>query len=56
MLWIIEYIKMMTCHHDFVYDEGKLEKTASDGSTQSGLRFSMTCKKCGYHKSGWKFM
>lgn len=57
MRWLVSYIRSVFCKHDW-------EKMESHCSTKSdfiferrkqGLRVSATCKKCGWHRSYWKF-
>lgn len=55
MRWLIWYIKSCFCKHEFKYEEAFVTtKAVYDGSRQ-GLVVSVTCSKCGYHKSYWKF-
>lgn len=41
----------MKIYKNFVF-RGDERKT--DWSTRRGMKISLTCKKCGYHKSFWK--
>lgn len=51
MRWLIEYIRSLFCLHEYKYDEDFVKGVCKDGT-----RVSVTCTKCGYHKSYWKFM
>jgi hypothetical protein len=54
MRWLINYFREMFCKHDFVYAE-EFSSRKSEFGNRNGVRVSATCKKCGYHKSYWKF-
>lgn len=56
MRFIINYIRECFCNHDFKYDEEYCEELKYFQTIKtSGTKVSKTCKKCGYHKSYWKF-
>jgi hypothetical protein len=61
MKWLIHYIRQCFCKHDFEKSEGQGQESAwsyeLDKSviTRSGTKVSLLCKKCGHHKSFWKF-
>lgn len=55
MLPLFEYIKMMMCNHDLEYSERDASVTDDHGQKRTGPIYCMICKKCGHHKSGWKF-
>lgn len=52
---IINYLRSLFCKHDFTYEEKHCTVTSDLGSSKAGLKVSRTCKKCGWHKSYWKF-
>lgn len=54
MRTIINYIKTLLCKHDWLISEGFVTKEKY-GYSAAGIRVSMCCKKCGYHKSFWKY-
>lgn len=55
---IINYFRQCLCKHEFEFDE-ILCHSEGDSLLGGGYRnkpmISMLCKKCGYHKSYWKF-
>lgn len=55
MTYIINYIRRMFCKHEFQYDEKHSTHYIDDKITRQGTKVSRTCKKCGWHKSYWKF-
>lgn len=56
MITIINYIRSLFCKHDFEYEERNFKKYDLFGEVvRNGIKASMLCKKCGYHKSFWKF-
>jgi len=54
MRTIISYIMQILCKHDFLYEE-KWCKFNRTFRSKEGTKISRTCKKCGYHKTYWKF-
>lgn len=51
---IVNYLTSLFCKHDYNISE---QWSIRDVGFQikEGYRVSMLCKKCGYHKSFWKF-
>jgi hypothetical protein len=56
MRTIVNYLRQVFCCHTFVEDEHRVAKTSEWGSTKEGIRVSLLCSKCGYHRSFWKYM
>lgn len=54
MEWIVNYIRRCFCTHDLVFESKYCESTSEFG-IRKGERISVTCKKCGHHRSYWKF-
>ena len=54
MRTIVDYFRQVFCKHDWLIEEGKVSKK-TDFETKDGWMVYMRCKKCGYHKSHWKF-
>jgi len=54
MRWLIEYIRSLFCKHDFEYENIEAS-SSSDFHFREGVKVSRTCRKCGYHKSYWKY-
>lgn len=54
MRWLINYIRSCFCKHDLKFEEEWCERK-SDLGDRCGDKVSVTCKKCGYHKSYWKY-
>lgn len=54
MRWLFNYFRQVFCKHDFDFDESFYEERSDFGSRR-GKKISMICKKCGYHRSFWKF-
>jgi hypothetical protein len=52
---LINYFRESFCKHDFEREEGEAIVNTNMSKT-SGTRISATCKKCGYHKSYWKYI
>jgi len=50
MRCLINYFRQCFCQHEFEFDE-VFAKGEFGGQ---GIRISMLCKKCGYHRSKWK--
>ncbi|OWK34662.1 hypothetical protein [Fimbriiglobus ruber] len=50
MRWLVNYFRQCFCKHEFEREEGYCK-----GNFQSGVRISLLCTKCGYHRSFWKF-
>jgi len=55
MKWLINYFKECFCNHDFNYEEKYYVEKSDFCGSREGDKVSVTCKKCGYHKSYWKF-
>ena len=55
MRTIVQYIRSLFCKHEFVFSEKFKEVSIAGEPEISGTRISMLCKKCGYHKSFWKY-
>ena len=56
MRWLVNYIRSVLCKHDWEREEAICSKRFFiDSPEQIGVRVSATCKKCGWHKSYWKF-
>jgi hypothetical protein len=55
MKFLIDYFTQLFCTHAFEYDEQFYKETDSFGGYKTGIRVSVTCKHCAYHKSYWKF-
>jgi hypothetical protein len=56
------YIRQTFCKHEFIYEEKEIKEedwyNADDeiwNKGREGVKVSITCKKCAYHKSYWKF-
>jgi len=56
MRTIVNYLRQVFCCHTFVEDEHRVAVTSEWGSTKEGIRVSLLCSKCGYHRSFWKYM
>jgi len=55
MIWLINYFRCMFCKHEFEKSE-KAFTVSFDGEViRDSIKISLLCKKCGYHKSFWKF-
>lgn len=56
MRTIINYLRSLWCTHEFEYDEIHYQTFGyNDEIIKQGMKVSRTCKKCGWHKSYWKF-
>lgn len=56
MRTIINYFRSLWCTHDFKYEETQYTKWGYDNEViRAGPKVSRTCKKCGWHKSYWKY-
>lgn len=57
MRWIINYLRSCFCKHDWEKEEIIIDNYKDEwgGSKTNWPKVSATCKKCGYHKSYWKF-
>lgn len=53
MRTIVNYLRSVFCKHDNVISESPY--TYEGFSTRTGIKVSIYCKKCGYHKTFWKF-
>lgn len=57
MIRLIQYIRSMFCKHELVFEEKHTEDYyARKELKNSGIKVSVTCKKCGYHHNYWKFL
>lgn len=54
MRWLIWYIRSLFCSHEFEREQ-MMAKTTTEIRTIQGFRVSATCKKCGWHRSYWKY-
>lgn len=52
---LIHYIRSCFCKHEFFYDEHRIIEEILWEQKTIGVKVSATCKKCGYHKSYWKY-
>lgn len=50
---IIDAIRDRKCNHELVYEETQL--MSEFGKIPTNVSVSITCKKCGYHKSYLKY-
>lgn len=57
MRWLIWYIKSCFCSHSFKYEESDytIKNSHNQSIVKNGPVVSVTCTKCGYHKTYWKF-
>ena len=55
MRWFFWYIKQVFCTHNFEYEEESYTEQHYGRVTRKGIRISATCKKCGLHRSYWKY-
>lgn len=55
MRWLVNYIRQVFCKHDWEKSEVWFKQTDDMGGCRQGEKISLYCKKCGYHKSFWKF-
>ena len=54
-LCLAEYIKKICCKHDLKLEEYPyIQDYQLKGVCRQGYKVSVTCNKCGYHKSYWK--
>ena len=53
MIWLINYFRKCFCKHEFEKEEGWC-KIYDVFEPKEGVRVSLLCLKCGYHKSFWK--
>lgn len=51
---IINYIRSLFCKHEFTFEEDYYT-FKNEYKTRDGMKISQLCKKCGYHKSFWKY-
>lgn len=51
MRWLVNYFRQVFCKHEF-----KKEESFVDTEVRKGIKISLYCPKCGYHKSFWKFL
>lgn len=54
MRTLFMYLRQCFCKHEWQVAEAEAEITKVD-YRKKGLKVSIFCKKCGYHKSFWKF-
>lgn len=54
MTYIVEKFRQWFCKHELKYEEKYVEYEGLMGS-HSGTKVYVQCKKCGYHKSYWKW-
>lgn len=55
MRWLSHYLRQCFCIHDFDRKEANAVESWDDGNRQSGVRVSLICRKCGYHRAFWKW-
>ncbi len=57
MRWLINYFRSAFCKHDWEREEMFAKQMDEFGFETgfSSIMVSATCKKCGWHKSYWKF-
>lgn len=53
---LINYLRSWFCHHDFIIENGYKTLKINDDVYKKGDVISMTCKKCAYHKTIWKYI
>jgi RNase P subunit RPR2 len=54
--WLIWQIGSAFCRHDFTYEEVYAQNLGSNNDViKQGDKVSRTCKKCGWHKTYWKY-
>jgi RNase P subunit RPR2 len=56
MRWIANYFRQVFCKHDWLLEEGLATSSSEFGKSKQGVKVSATCKKCGYHRSYWKYL
>lgn len=54
MRYIVNYIRQIFCNHNFEKSEANCEITGTFDK-RVGIKVCLICKKCGYHKSFWKY-
>lgn len=55
MRYIIWWFRSLFCNHNWKFEESDYEKHENDFLVRAGTIVSATCKKCGWHRSYWKF-
>ncbi len=56
MRWLINYLRECFCKHDFEITQQKQMRAWVKGWQKTDdIKVFYICKKCGYHKSWWKF-
>ena len=53
--WLINYIRQCFCKHEFEKEEIFFKHEGRHGAHIHDFKISLLCKKCGYHKSFWKY-
>lgn len=53
MRWLVWYVRSLFCKHDWDIEEQVCDK---DLYYKNRIRVSVTCNKCGWHRSYWKFL
>lgn len=61
MRWLVWWLRSCFCSHEWEYEERVYDKFDEyKGSflytDKNKIRVSATCKKCGWHRSYWKFV
>ena len=53
----IHYLRSLFCKHEFEYEETIFDRYDDGwgGFKENVEKVSRTCKKCGWHKSYWKY-
>ena len=52
---LISWLRSCFCKHEFEYNEEKYTTKIEGDLIKEGLKVARTCKKCGWHKSYWKY-
>lgn len=55
MRTIMQYLRQCFCKHELEFDEVIITQYDFYNRSFERTKVSQTCKKCGYHKSYWKF-
>ncbi len=55
MRWLINYFRQVFCKHEFEFEESYYTKYMDGEISRQGTKLFTLCRKCGYHKTRWKF-
>jgi len=55
MRTIILYFRQVFCKHEFEREERFVEVNDDFGYHKQGIKESIYCTKCGFHKKFWKY-